>query len=57
MSNIVPFRPRSRLRLVEPGANAVVVAFPRDVMRRRLDQLISEHIREILRVRLSRHDL
>ncbi len=55
MSQVVEFRPRPRLRLFKPSeTGAVILQFPYKVMRRRLDQLLRQHLSNITRARRQR---
>ncbi len=55
MSQVLPFRNRpSQLRLIRPGDTGIALQFPYKVMKRRLDQLLRQHLASITRSRRER---
>ena len=56
MSQVVPFRPRPGLRLIKPGETGTVLQFPYKVMKRRLDQLLRQHLSNITRTRRQKDE-
>jgi hypothetical protein len=51
MAQVVEFRLRPRLRLIKPGETGIVLQFPYRVMRRRLNQLLPQHLAVVTRTR------
>jgi hypothetical protein len=56
MAQVVEFRLRSEPRLIKPGETGIVLQFPYMVMRRRLNQLLQQHLSMVTRTRRQRDE-